>query len=178
MTPPSEITIPGIRGTLPRSNLEPDCAIPSTALLVLPANVIGGAPSERNTPVCRSSIASGLLILVFATAAFGCATGSGGEPPGFCAGKRSQRLCTIPRTSTPSKSRVSTLKSRCGPALKSSGGPCSLRSLAQFQVAELRHFEISSPLQRPTGKALRPSNTRLIVLSIGSPETDRGPPHS
>jgi hypothetical protein len=53
-----------------------------------------------------------------------------------------------------------------------------LRSLAQFQVAELRDFEISSPLQRPTGKAWRAPNSRIIVLSIGSPETDRGPPHS
>ena len=123
--------------------------------------------------MCRSSIASGLLILVFATSAFGCATGSGSGPLGFCPRERSQRLCTT------SKSRAAELKSsRCGHVLKSSGGECSLRSLSQFQSAELRVFEISSPLQRGTGKASPAITSRIIVLSIGSPETDRGPPHS
>jgi len=123
--------------------------------------------------MCRSSIASSLLILVFATSAFGCATGSGSEVLGFCPRGRSQRLCTT------SKSRAAEPKSsRCGHVLKSSRGQCSLRSLAQFQFAELRDFEISSPLQRPTGKVWPALNSRIIVLSIGSPETDRGPPHS
>ena len=123
--------------------------------------------------MCRSSIASGLLILVFATSAFGCATGSGSEPRGFCPRGRSQRLCTT------SKSRVAVPTSfRCGNVLKSSRGQCSLRSLVQFQFAELRDFEISTPLQRATGKASPALTSRIIVLSIGSPETDRGPPHS
>ena len=122
--------------------------------------------------MCRSSIA-GLLILVFATSTFGCATGSGREPLGFCARGRSQRLCT------PRKSRSAEPKSsRCGHVLKLSRGQCSLRSLAQFQFAELRDFEISSPLQRATGKASPALDSRIIVLSIGSPETDRGPPYS
>ena len=121
----------------------------------------------------RSSITSGLLILVFATSAFGCATGSDSEPLRFCPRGRSQRLCTT------SKSRAAEPKSsRCGYVLKSSRGQCSLRSLAQFQFAELRDFEVSRPLQRATGKASPALNSRIIVLSIGSPETDRGPPHS
>jgi len=123
--------------------------------------------------MCRSSIASGLLILVFATSALGCATGSGSEPLGFCPRGRSQRRCTT------SNSRAAEPKSsRCGHLLKSSRGQCSLRSLAQFQFAELRACEICSPLQRATGKASPALNSRIIVLSIGSPETDRGPPHS
>ena len=123
--------------------------------------------------MCRSSIASGLLILVFATSAFGCATGSGSESLGFRPGGRSQRLCG------PSKSRAAEPKSSpCGHVLKSSRGQCSLRSLAQFQFAELGDFETSSPLQRASGKASPVINSRIIVLSIGSPETDRGPPYS
>jgi hypothetical protein len=123
--------------------------------------------------VCRSSIASGLLILVFATSAFGCATGCGSESLGFCPGGHSQRLCS------PSKARAAEHKSSsCGHLLKSSRGQCSLRSLAQFQFAELRDFETSSPLQRASGKASPVINSRIVILSVGSPETDRGPPHS
>ena len=123
--------------------------------------------------MCRSSIVSGLLILVFATSTFGCATSFGSEPLGFCPRGHSQRF----RVSR--KSRVAELQSsRCGRVLKQSRGRCSLRSLAQFQFAELRHFEIFSPLQRATGKASPALNSRIIVSSIGSPETDRGPPHS
>ena len=122
--------------------------------------------------MCRSSITAGLLILVFATSAFGCATGSGSEQS-FCAHGRWQRLYTA------SKHCAAEPKScRCGDVLKSSRGQCSLRSLAQFQFAELSDFEISSPLQHATGKASPALNSRIIVLSIGSPETDRGPPSS
>lgn len=119
----------------------------------------------------RSPIALGLLILVFATSAFGCATGFGSEPLG-CPRGHSERLCT-------SKSRAGGPKSsQCPHMLKSSRGLCSLRSLVQFQFAELRAVEISSPLQRATGKASPALKSGIIVLSIGSPETDRGPPHS
>jgi hypothetical protein len=76
---------------------------------------------------------------------------------------------------------------RSGPAIanknvcnevKSSRGHCSLRSLAQFHFAEFRRFEISRPLQRVGGKPSPGSNSRIVLSSIGSPETDRGPPHS
>jgi hypothetical protein len=120
--------------------------------------------------VPRSSITSGLLILVLATSAFGCVTGSGSEPLGSCRRPHHQAPCIS------GKSGVAVAK--CNHILKSSGGQCTLRSLAQFQIAEFRNFDLASPLMRPSGKASSSVNSRIVVLSIGSPETDRGPPHS
>lgn len=140
---------------------------------LIPANPLGATPSEGNDTVRRSSITSGLLILVFATSAFGCVTGSGSEPLASCRRPQNQRPCIA------HKSGVAVAKSAsCSQILKSSRGQCSLRSLTRFQFAEFRNFDLSSPLMRPSGKASLSFNSGIIVLSIGSPETDRGPPHS
>jgi hypothetical protein len=65
----------------------------------------------------------------------------------------------------------------CGHTLKSQRGGCSLRSFVQFQFAEFRRVEISSPPLHRDGEISPPFNPAIIVLSIGSPETDRGPPN-
>jgi hypothetical protein len=124
--------------------------------------------------VCRgSSITSGFLILVLAFSAFGCATGLVGESLASCHRPNSQR-----RLVGSTSAATAAASPRCKPTLKSSQGRCSLRSLERFQFAELRNFEIQSPLQLASGKASPPVSSRIIVSSIGSPETDRGPPHS
>ena len=120
----------------------------------------------------RSSIRAGILILVLATSAFSCATGSGSDPMGSCHRSHGCERCIGDKSGS-----AITQHSACY-KLESSRRQCSLRSLAQFQFAEFRRFEISSPLRRPSGKASPGFNSRIVVSSIGLPETDRGPPHS
>lgn len=124
-------------------------------------------------PVRRTSITSGLLILVFATSAFGCATGWSSKPGIFCPRPSTRQVCVRKNPGT-----TVARGSACSHILKSLPGRCSLRSLAQFQFAELHRFEIPSPLRHAGGKVSLPFNSVIIVSSIGSPETDRGPPRS
>ena len=53
-----------------------------------------------------------------------------------------------------------------------------MRSFIQFQFVALHAFRISAPLQPAAGSFSRPPDAVIIVSSIGSPETDRGPPRS
>jgi hypothetical protein len=48
----------------------------------------------------------------------------------------------------------------------------------QFQFVAFHGFEISTPLRRVTGNISAPFDSTIIISSIGSPETDRGPPRS
>jgi hypothetical protein len=66
----------------------------------------------------------------------------------------------------------------CGYVLKSQSGRCGIRGFAQFQFVTFHAFEISTPLQRAAGSIPAPFDFVIIVSSIGSPETDRGPPAS
>ena len=121
----------------------------------------------------RTSITSGLLILVFTTSAFGCATGWGSAPVTFGPRPDTRQACV------PKKPGITAAKgSACGHTVKSLPSQCSLSSLAQFQFAELHRFEIPSPLRHVGGKVSSPFHSVIIVSSIGSPETDRGPPRS
>ncbi len=101
-----------------------------------------------------------LLILVLATSAFGCATGY-----------------------TEGNARLSCIQAKSGkcpaqPKVKSARAQCSLRSLAQFHYTKLPRFEVPSPLRSASGKTAAISDSTIHVSSIGSPETDRGPPLS
>jgi len=51
-----------------------------------------------------------------------------------------------------------------------------MRSFIQLQFVTLHTFEISAPLQPDAGSISAPFDSRIVVSSIGSPETDRGPP--
>jgi hypothetical protein len=121
----------------------------------------------------RTSITSGLLILVFATSASGCATGWSSKPEALCPRPSTRHACVRKKPGTRAAREPG-----CGPTLKAPPGQCSLRSFAQFQFAELHRFEIPSPLRYVGGKVSAPFNSVIIVSSIGSPETDRGPPGS
>jgi hypothetical protein len=123
--------------------------------------------------VRRTSITSGLLILVLTTSAFGCATGWSSKPETLCPRPSTRQACVRKKPGT-----TAARGSACGHTLKSLPGQCSLRSLAQFQFAGLHGFEIPSPLRHAGGKVSLPFNSVIIVSSIGSPETDRGPPRS
>jgi hypothetical protein len=129
-------------------------------------------PRLRNRSMRRGSIISGLMILVLATSALGCASGWVGKAGTFCSRPSTRGTCAERKPGTTAAEGRS-----CGHTLKSSPGQCSLRSLAQFQLAEQRRFELASPLRQARSKA-SPSSNSGIVSSIGSPETDRGPPRS
>ena len=120
----------------------------------------------------RTSITSGLLILVFATSASGCAIGWNSDPGTYCPRPSARQACVRKKPGTTAARR-----SACGHILKSLPGRCSSRSLAQFQFAELHRFEIPSPLRQAGSKISLPCNP-VIASSIGSPQTDRGPPRS
>ncbi len=121
----------------------------------------------------RGSIISGLMILVLATSAFGCAGGWAGKVGTFCSRHNTLGICAGRKPGTTAAGGAA-----CGHTLKSSQGQCSLRSLAQLQLVKARRFELSSPLRQARGKASPPFNSAVVVSSIGSPETDRGPPRS
>jgi hypothetical protein len=121
--------------------------------------------------VRRASIASALLILVLATSAFGCATGWRSEPGTFCFRQSSREACAGKKPNTRAGGW-----SACSHTLKSLPGVCNLRTFAQFRFVEFRRFEVAGPLGNPGGKVSLRSNSPIIALSIGSPQTDRGPP--
>jgi hypothetical protein len=120
------------------------------------------------------SITSGLLILVFATSAFECATGCGIDLPVLSLAPNVRAAVCIAKA--PSGTVVT--QPKCGDSLKCSGRHCSLRSLAQFQFAEFRRFATSGPLRYTGGRISLPLNPVIILSSIGSAQTDRGPPRS
>lgn len=127
----------------------------------------------------RESVISGLLILVLATSAFGCVTGGNNEPCAPEVGAHEARATLGYRQwSTRTFVRKAPQRASCSPILTSPSGRCSFRSLAQFQPLELRRFEIPSPLRQGDGGVSLPFDSRIVVLSIGSPQTDRGPPRS
>jgi hypothetical protein len=119
--------------------------------------------------VRRTSITSALLILVMATSGSACVVGWGSQPDTYaarqaCAGK---------------KSGTATAKQPvCRPLLKSPPGKCGVRSFVQFQFVALHRFAISAPLQRAVSSISPPLALVILASSIGSPETDRGPPCS
>ena len=51
-----------------------------------------------------------------------------------------------------------------------------MRTFVQLQVVALHTLDIVSPLTRPAGGISIPSDSVILISSIGSPETDRGPP--
>jgi hypothetical protein len=53
-----------------------------------------------------------------------------------------------------------------------------VRSFAAFQFVTFRAFVISAALRQTAGNISAPPDSVIIVSSIGSPETDRGPPTS
>ena len=117
----------------------------------------------------RASITSVLLIVVLASSASACVAGSGN--PSLAACSRDRRI------SAPAKPKVA-VRSTCGHDLRSLPGRCGMRTFVQFQFVALHTEEIVSPLTRPAGRILLPSDSVILISSIGSPETDRGPPNS
>jgi hypothetical protein len=71
-----------------------------------------------------------------------------------------------------------TANGNCGHSFKGRPGRCSLRGLLQFQFQALPAFEIAIPFDLIAEKVTAPSDSATKLTSVGSPETDRGPPRS
>jgi hypothetical protein len=106
-----------------------------------------------------------LLILTMAVSASACVEGMGSAPGERCS--PSQTHC----------SRVAR-SGKCGAVLKSSPSHCDVRGLLQFHFAASQKSNTTASLRRLPGCVVIPSRLALRLSSIGSPETDRGPPLS
>lgn len=121
----------------------------------------------------RNSIISVLLILVLAASASGCVGGWGSQSAISCHRPSPRPACARGRLGT-----STVVGPACGHVLKALPGKCGLRGFVQFQFGAFQTFEISTPLPRVAGNISAPFDSAIIVSSIGSPETDRGPPCS
>jgi hypothetical protein len=121
----------------------------------------------------RASITSVLLILALGTSASACVAGWGSQSAPSCVrpNARQARARTKPSIST-------AVGTTCGHSLKSLPGNCGLRNFVQFQFVTFHKFEVHTPLRPTCGNISAPLDSAIIVSSIGSPETDRGPPRS
>lgn len=67
---------------------------------------------------------------------------------------------------------------RCVLLLKAQPDKCGMRGFFQSQFVALRTAGICTPVRRAAGNNSAPFDSTTIVSSVGSPETDRGPPLS
>ncbi len=116
----------------------------------------------------RASLIAALLILSLANSASACVIAPS-RTPASCHRTRLTNPCA-PKT-------LHIANPACDPVLKSAPAQCSLRGLLQFHFLLLRTFDIAAPLLHIAKKSSPPPAT-LKLTSIGSPETDRGPPRS
>src|ERR1700687_6376580 len=114
----------------------------------------------------RASITSVLLIVVLATSASACIEGSGNPFLASCS--RDRRISARTR---PGKTIA--VHSTCGHDLRSLPGRCGLRTFVQLQFVALHTTEIVGFLAHPAGRISVPSDSVILISSIGSPETDR-----
>jgi hypothetical protein len=120
----------------------------------------------------RTSITSVLLILALVTSASACVAGCGSQTAPSCSRTGTRLACAR------KEPRIATSMGRaCGNVLKSQPARCGMRSFIQLQFVTLPTFEISVPLRRTASNSV-PLDSMIVVSSIGSPETDRGPPRS
>lgn len=114
----------------------------------------------------RASLISGLLILTMALTGFRCAAGG-------CINAQTAGLAVSTRQHT-------TAAQTAGSAgiVKASPKQCNLRAFSQSQSAVFRKIGMPTPLSLSSGKVSPPVNAGLFRSSVGSPESDRGPPRS
>src|SRR5258707_133796 len=121
----------------------------------------------------RTFVTSVLLIAALAASASGCLAGWGSQSAVPCSHPHAQQDCTRKKTS-----KATAKGALCGDVMKSLPGRCGMRSFIQLQFVELRKLEISTPPLRTVGNISATHDSTIIVSSIGSSETDRGPPCS
>jgi hypothetical protein len=124
-------------------------------------------------PLRRASVTSVLMILVLVPSASACVAGWGGQTANPCSRPSNRQIC--PRTII---GRSGSLSAACAHLLEVPPGQCGLRGFGQIQFIAFHTFEIRTPFQPTSYKVSVPLDSAIVVTSIGSPETDRGPPRS
>jgi hypothetical protein len=114
------------------------------------------------------SLISALLIVALCASVSACVNGTG---------TRSDAAC---RVSHPGLKHHggSGMDNNCGHTFKTRRPQCSLRGLLQFQFLTLSAFQIAVPFDLIAENVTTPSDSTAKLTSVGSPETDRGPPRS
>jgi len=120
-----------------------------------------------------ASITSVLLTAVLAASASACLAGFGSRHATVCDYPVSRDHCVRTKGNV-----AATLSASCGHTLTSVPAQCGLRSFLSLPFVVFRSIEIATPLQVGAGNISAPSDSKIIIFSIGSPQTDRGPPLS
>jgi hypothetical protein len=123
--------------------------------------------------VRRVSITSVLLILALIASSSSCVVGWCSQRTVSCSHSIVLKSCAR-KNHDVAKARGA----ECGRDLEPSPGICRIRGFVQPKFATFHGVEISIPLRCVAGKVSAPSDFPVVVSSVGSPETDRGPPHS
>jgi hypothetical protein len=123
--------------------------------------------------VRRNSITPVLLILVLATSVSACVSGWGSQEAACCPHSSAQQTCKPKNLGN-----AGVVDPACGHGLESLPGKCDVRSFVQSQFIAYHAFETSTLLRCAVSNISAPSDSVIVVSSIGSPETDRGPPGS
>jgi len=95
--------------------------------------------------------------------------------------ERAERNTTIPSHESrvarggPTGPEVVTGGNPCADSFKVQPGQCRLRSFVHLHLASVQASEISIPIFA-AAKVSSPSRVKILVSSVGPPETDRGPP--
>jgi hypothetical protein len=111
----------------------------------------------------RTPLTAVLVIATLAGVSPACVAGWGAQGTSPC-------RATADRAHTTSKTAAS-----CRRIVKPESAKCGLRTFIQFQIAQFHSSGFSNPLI-PVNEYVPAENPRIIVTSIGPPETDRGPP--
>jgi len=129
--------------------------------------------SPTMNPVRRVSITSVLLILALVASSSSCVAGWGSQRAASCSHSIVRKSCVRKNHAV-----AKAMDPDCGRVLEQSPGTCGIRGFFQAKFAAFRGIEISIPLRRVAGRVSAPSDFPIMVSSVGSPETDRGPPRS
>ena len=131
--------------------------------------VLTFSSQPRPNPVRLRSLISALLILALSASASACLNGTGTSLVA---------ACRIPHTKLSHQNASRTANDNCGQAFKGRPDVCRLRGLLPFHFLTLPAFEIAIPFDLIAEKVAAPSDSTAKLTSVGSPETDRGPPRS
>jgi len=110
---------------------------------------------------------SALLILALFASASACVAGTSDD----------SAACVRARF-RPCRSEFAHTQTNSSYALRAPIAQCALRGLLPFQFLTLPAFEMAVPLELTAQDVTEPSDSAVELTSIGSPETDRGPPRS
>jgi hypothetical protein len=113
------------------------------------------------------TLISALLILALFASASACVAGT--SDYSTAGGRARFRPC---------RSEFAHRQTNSSYALRAPITRCALRGLLSFQFLTLPAFEVAVPLELTAQEVTEPSDSTVELTSIGSPETDRGPPRS